>query len=605
MAARLMVEMLGDSTSAVAAMGRTKQAAGETQGAAAKTGSSLAGMAKAVATGYAVTKVVEFGKSTVQVAGDAMQANHRLEAVFKNVGDATGSLAQHAEDLASSLGKSTGVSPTVIKNAEAILATFHNVADQTAVTSGVFDRATAAAGDLAAAGFGDMSGNAKLLGKALQDPTQGMSALRRAGVNLSGAQQDQIKNMQKSGDLLGAQKVLLGEVENQVKGTATATAGSGAKQKVAYEEMQVAIGQALLPAVKVFRGELMGLFNFISANASWLVPLIVAVSTLAVTIVVVSKSIQMFTTVIGGVKMAITGVKTAWMLLNLAFAVSPIGVIIVAVIAVIAILVVLYLKVDWFRNFVNTAMADIVNIFQAGWNFVVGLFNWLTGWLQGWGGLLVTILLGPFGLAFVLINAFINGGISGVLSMLSGWVTSIGRVLSAVVGVISSPFVAAWQAIYSGLISPLSGAFGGVVSAISGALSGVYNAITAPFLSAWTFIQNSIISPLKSAWNAVANTINAIHVSFTIPSNAITDVLHVSGKGFDWSPPFHIPTLQAGGLVTRTGFILAHAGEAVTPLPARARAGPLVNIQEARFSEKIDVETFGRRLAWTIDSAGV
>jgi hypothetical protein len=63
--------------------------------------------------------------------------------------------------------------------------------------------------------------------------------------------------------------------------------------------------------------------------------------------------------------------------------------------------------------------------------------------------------------------------------------------------------------------------------------------------------------------------------------------------------------LQSGGLITRTGFVLAHAGEAITPLPSRARGGPLVQIAHAHFSEKIDVESFGRRLAWTIETAGV
>jgi hypothetical protein len=611
MAARLMVELIGDSTSAVTAMSKTKTAAGQTETAAKRTGISLGSVAKAVATGYAVTKILEFGKSTVQVTSDAMAANHRLEATFKNVGDASGSMAKHAENLASSLGKTNGVSPTVIKNAEAILTTFHAVSDQTAMTAGIFDRATAAAGDLAAAGFGDMSSNAKLLGKALQDPTQGMGALRRAGVNLSAAQIDQIKNMQKSGDLLGAQKILLGEVEKQVKGTASATATSGAKSKVAYEEMQVAIGQSLMPAMKVFRNELTGLFNFVSANASWLVPLITAVTGFALAVVVVSKSIAIFSTAMKGVQAAIEGAKIAWLLLNLAFTVSPIGVIIVAVLAVIAVLVLLYVKVDWFRAFVNTAMSAIVGFFVAGWNAVTAIFSWFSSWLTGWGGLVVAIIFGPFGLAMVIVNAFVRGGISGVLSMFAGWIGAIASILGAVVGVISRPFVAAWQAIYSGLIAPLSTAFGGVVSAIAGAMSGVFGAITSPFVSAWHFIESNVIGPLKSAWNGVAHAINSVHVSFTIPSNPVTDFLHIGGQGFEWSPPFRIPTLQHGGLVTRTGFILAHAGEAVTPLPPRARAlagaggGPLVQIANATFGERVDIDTFGRRLAWAITSRGL
>src|SRR5215471_71636 len=137
-----MVEILGDSSSAVAAMGKTKTATAGATSATDKHSSSLATMAKAVATGYAVTKVVQFGKDTIQVAGDAMQANHRLEQTFPNAGDATGALAKHGEDLASSMGRQIGVSPTVIKNAEAMLTTFHAVSNETAVGAGIFDRAT-------------------------------------------------------------------------------------------------------------------------------------------------------------------------------------------------------------------------------------------------------------------------------------------------------------------------------------------------------------------------------------------------------------------------------------------------------------------------------
>jgi hypothetical protein len=133
-------------------------------------------------------------------------------------------------------------------------------------------------------------------------------------------------------------------------------------------------------------------------------------------------------------------------------------------------------------------------------------------------------------------------------------------------------------------------------------MSGVENAITAPFTAAWSWIQNNVISPLKTGWNTIANAVNSIHFSVEIPSW----VPVVGGKGFDWAPP-HVPTLAQGGLITQTGFVLAHAGEAISPIPSRllGRSGPVVEIQHAHFSEKIDVELFGRQLATTVRSAGV
>ena len=603
MAAKLLLDIIGNATSAVDAIKKTGSAAKTAGGEAKTTSQTLMGLAKAVATGYAVKKVVDFGKATIDVAGQAVVANKTITAVFKNVGDATGEAAKHAIDLAESFGRQAGISPTVIKGGEAILATFHSVSDATGMQSGVFDRATKAAADLAAAGFGSMDTNAKQLGKALQDPTTGMSALRRAGVNFTSAQQDQIKAMQKSGDLLGAQKQILAEVEGQVKGTATATAGSGAKMKVAYEEMQASIGTALLPAVSKVKGELGGLFNFVSANASWLVPLAAGIGTVVLALLAFVKAFQLF----GAVKEAIAGVRVAWMLLNTSFIASPIGIIITAIVALAVILVVLYLKVSWFRDAVNAAWSGIVTGFQAAWNFLVGLFNGAVAFLSTWGTTVLAVILGPFGIVFVLVLAFIRGGWAGVVAQLSQWAGLIGRILAPIVGVITAPFIAAWNAIYNAFIGPVIGAMRGIPGAISGAISGVFGALIGPFQAAWNWINSNVIGPLKGAWNAVAHALNAVHISATIPSNPITDFLHIAGKGFDWSPPWHVPTLARGGLITQTGLVYAHAGEAISPIPSSlaGRSAPAVQIEHAHFSEKIDVETFGRRLAWTVKAAGI
>jgi hypothetical protein len=600
-AAKLLVELVGDATSAVNAFKKTESASQSTTSAVEKTSSSFGKIAKAVATGYAVKKVIDFGKETVQAASDARVANLRLESTFKNAGDASGAAAEGAIAYAEALGRQIGVSPSVVKGAEAILATFHSLTTPTANTADLFNRATAAAADLAAAGFGDMDTNAKQLGKALEDPTKGLTALARSGVTFTQQQKDQIKAMQKSGDLLGAQKVVMEAVEGQVKGTAASTATGGAKMRVAFEELKVSIGNELLPIVGKMMKTFAGFFDFISANASWLIPLVAAVAVLAASFVAVSKAVNLVKTAVEGFKLAIAGVRMAWMLLNAAFAASPLGVIIIGVILVVAALVLLYLKVDWFRAFVNAAMAEIVAVFVAGWDFIVGIFNWVAGVFDQYGQLILFVLLGPWYLLFQLIKAAVTGGWSGVVAQFQSWLGILGGVVSRVLGIISGPFVAAWGVIYSGLISPLAGAFNGVVDAISAALSAVTDTITAPFKAAWDFIQNNIISPLKSAWNAVANAINGIHLSFTIPSNAITDALHIGGKGFDWSPPFNIPTLARGGLITSTGVVFAHAGEVISPAPARAaRSGPLVQILTANFGERVDVDTFGKRLAWEL-----
>ena len=595
MAATLDVLIKGTATSAVNAFKQTSDAAKTATGSAEKTGSSLGKIAAGVATGMAVAKVVEFGKSTIKAAEESELAHNRLVAVFKGVGDASGAAAAGAEKYATKLSNATGIDDELIMGGQAILATFHSVSGQVGRTAGIFDRATAAGADLAAAGFGDINSNAVQLGKALEDPTKGMTALAKSGVTFTEAQKEQIKQMQKSGDLLGAQKVVLGGVESQVKGTAEATGTAGQKMNVAWGNAQESIGATLLPAIEMISTKMTGLFSFISANASWLVPIVGAVVSIAGALFVFAKAAEM-------VKVAIGGVKLAWTLLNAVFAASPIGLIVIAVIAVIAILVLLYLKVDWFRAAVDAALRVVVGIFKSTWSAITAGFNTVIAFIKRWSDLFLLILLGPFYIVFKLIKAAITGGWSGVMAQINGWLGMIGRAVGGIANVIAGPFRAAWGLIQTYLLSPLAGAFRGVAGAIAGALSGVTNAITAPFTAAWNFISSRIIAPLKGAWNGIANAINGF--SITTPEVKILNKVIV--PAFHWSVPFHVPTLAAGGLMTSSGLVYAHAGEVISPAPARARGdGPLVAIANAHFSEKIDVATFGRRLAWEMETAGV
>lgn len=72
---------------------------------------------------------------------------------------------------------------------------------------------------------------------------------------------------------------------------------------------------------------------------------------------------------------AIKSVKDAMLLLNMAFAINPIALIIGAIVALIAIFVVLWNKCDWFRNFWIGLWEGIKKAFQAAWNAIVGFFT--------------------------------------------------------------------------------------------------------------------------------------------------------------------------------------------------------------------------------------
>jgi hypothetical protein len=106
-----------------------------------------------------------------------------------------------------------------------------------------------AAQDLSAAGFGDAESAAKMLGKALNDPERGLTALSRAGVTFTQQQKDQIKTLTEGGEVLKAQQLILAEVESQVGGVAAATATGIDQFNVYFDNLKEELGLAVLPLI--------------------------------------------------------------------------------------------------------------------------------------------------------------------------------------------------------------------------------------------------------------------------------------------------------------------------------------------------------------------
>jgi hypothetical protein len=109
-------------------------------------------------------------------------------------------------------------------------------------------------------------------------------------------------------------------------------------------------------------------------------------------------------------------------------------------------------------------------------------------------------------------------------------------------------------------------------------------------------VAEAIVWPFRTAFNDIADLWNRSvgSLSFHIPSW----VPFVGGDAF--SMP-RIPHLAQGGLITQTGLVYAHAGEAITPID-KAPRGPVVAIANAHFSSDVDVEAFMRRVAWTVQT---
>lgn len=195
---------------------------------------------------------VAFGALTAAVGGaiavykEQEQAEIKTRATIAATGKAAGLTAEEIFKMASGLQNVTTFGDEAIIGGQNLLLTFRKIGKET------FPRATEVMLDLSEAMGTDMKSSAIQLGKALNDPTTGLSALSRVGITFSDQQKEQIKTMQRTGDVAGAQAVILEELENQFGGLARAAAegtGSIDQTKNILGDLVENVGKAALPFV--------------------------------------------------------------------------------------------------------------------------------------------------------------------------------------------------------------------------------------------------------------------------------------------------------------------------------------------------------------------
>ena len=183
-------------------------------------------------------------------AADAQAKIAQLDAVLKSTKGAAGMTKESILELAEALEKNTKFSAENALEAQSLLLTF------TKIGKDVFPRATQAAADMATAMGTDMKAQSIALGKALNDPVKGVAALTRVGVQFTDEQKNMINAMVEAGDVAGAQKVILAELETQFGGSAVAAGQTLGGQLERVNNAFGAIGEGimtnLLPRLQKF-----------------------------------------------------------------------------------------------------------------------------------------------------------------------------------------------------------------------------------------------------------------------------------------------------------------------------------------------------------------
>ncbi len=174
--------------------------------------------------------------AVIRATREQEKALAQLEARLKSTGGVAGLSKQQLVDFAAALQQTTTYGDEAVLSMQSLLLTFTNVRGR------VFEEATRATLDLATAMGTDLKSAALQVGKALNDPVKGISALTRVGVSFSRTQKQTIRALVETGDVAGAQRVILEELKREFGGAAQAAADTFGG---ALQQLQNALGDLL------------------------------------------------------------------------------------------------------------------------------------------------------------------------------------------------------------------------------------------------------------------------------------------------------------------------------------------------------------------------
>lgn len=497
-------------------------------------GSSFGKAAAVVGGGALAAGATSFLKGSIDAARESAKVVAQTEQVVKSTGGAANISVGQVGKLATSISNITGVDDEAIQSAENLLLTFTNVRNETGKGRDVFDQATQAVTDMSAV-QGDLAGNSILVGKALQDPIKGVSALQRVGVKLTDQQKEQVTAMVKAGDTVGAQRIILKELGTEFGGQAAAQATSADRLKVAWGNLQEQIGGKLIPVLDKVS-------SFLVEHQQLIGPLAI---------------------LIGG---ALVVAFTAWAISAVSAAAATIAAAapVLAIIAVIGLLVVgIYeLVKHW-----SAVWDAIKSVASAAWEWIKGVFSAAWTWIQdAWDSFLGTIK-DAWNAAWDFVKRIFQEIWPYLLGLLTGGfgliVVEIVRHWDAIKGVFSAAidFV---KRIWSDGWNALTGIVSGAFDAVKAVVSGAWDAITGGVRrgvdgvkAVVNTIKDALVGAFRHEFNGIANIWNSTvgKLSFHIPSW----VPGIGGKGFDVP---NIPTMRAAGgpVRARSPYIVGEAG---------------------------------------------
>jgi Prophage tail length tape measure protein len=526
----------------------------------------------------AAAATVAFGVSSFKAFQESQDAIAQTNAVLKSTQGVAGVTADEITDLATKFQQLTKYSDEEVRSSSNMLLTFTNIGKN------VFPLAQKAVLDMSAALGQDLKSSSIQLGKALNDPIAGITALSRVGVKFTQQQKDQIKTLVESGKTFEAQQLILKELNTEFGGSAMAQAetfsGRIQQMKNSFNDLQEQIGETIAKA----------LVPFAEGFAKWIAGVQEAGGFIEYFTKIFKENKQTIIVVAGAIAAALVPA-----VLSLAAAFASVMIPLIPFIAAGALL-----AYAWQKNkLLFFAIAGALAAFAAV--LIAQALPAIIATTVATGSLAVATLLaiGPW----ILLGA--------AIAALAYIVVTNFDTIKHAIGVAFDWVKQNWPLIMGILLGPI-----GIATA---AIIKNFDTIKQAFVNVWNWIKGTFAAIGDLAAASVRGAVNAvlsfaqrqINTFINLLNSAINTINKIPGVNISKLNQIALPMLAEGGIVTKpTTAMIGEGGEpeAVIPLSklddimgGSAKAGTVNNIGTINISSEVDGERWLRKLARDTD----
>ena len=517
---KLTLNIIGDASSLHKALGQAEVVTG-------KFGSGLLNTLK---NGVLLGVGMDLARRGIDALGSAfsgafarIKEDQRIfaqtDAVIKSTGAAAGVSRKQIDALSASLHALSGYDDMAIQKGQNLLLTFTNIRNETGKGNDIFNQATKSMLDMSVALGQDTKSSALQLGKALNDPIKGVSALQRVGVSFTEDQKKQIKTLVESGKTMEAQKLILAELNREFGGSAAAAGKTYeaqiARLKLKFETLTESIVQKLLPG-------LTSILDFVNSNWPAIEAVVVKVSngiTIAINALlpIVSPAVEGLKTLFAGF---FDGSSQKGQAFKAVF--QTVGDIVQQVVAFVGPLiqqyaafivqqfgvVVEWVKTNWplISDTIKVVMGIIKAVFDTTWPVISAVVETAFNIIKAVVSTAIKVVLDVIKVGMQLITGDWRGAWGTVKDILATVWAGIKDVLAAAWEGFKQIFVSALGAlntIVSAGFNKIKQLFSNLVQSARDILSDIVDALTRPFRDAWQEISN-IVSRIRDAISEIS-----------------------------------------------------------------------------------------------------